>query len=479
MDIKDCHVVIKANIYTDNSKPSKLSVIVTNDGVLQSYLEYLLKNRSKSRSWSRASTQAVGLLVDYVAANRNIFEHPHEMFEEFTNSLFVGTIDLNGNDESGLYWEPHSIPTANKKIKYITMFTDWLADKNDNEHFRLNPYRKATTYESIINWAAYCHRQDKSFLSHLSPEVNAKENSYLSRHIRNHKEQAFTDEFLSFPEEYFYKFIYDGFARQSYENCKEVEYRLKLRDVLITLLLHFGGLRKSEPFHLWIDDVMADPIKYVDEMGIEHVSALVKVYHPAEGLSPERLSKKRERRIVVLQRDFNMKPRNKEEEIPKRYAGWKSNVLDSRSEKCFYVNWFHSKAGVLFWQLWNKYLEFEYKTPPDNDPHPFAFTTKDGNPYTIASYEKQHELAAKKIGLEHKKNLGTSEHGHRHAYGYRMFESKELSSIQMQKLMHHASPESTQIYTQPKNEDVRRELQALSKKLEINEPEADDLFDIV
>jgi len=52
-----------------------------------------------------------------------------------------------------------------------------------------------------------------------------------------------------------------------------------LNPPLITVLLHGGGLRESEPFHLYVSDVAIDPRNTK--------SALVRLYHPERGKAPE------------------------------------------------------------------------------------------------------------------------------------------------------------------------------------------------
>ncbi len=54
-------------------------------------------------------------------------------------------------------------------------------------------------------------------------------------------------------------------------------------DIAITILVHGGGIRHSEAYHIWVHDVMPDP--YDPEL------ALVRVYHPIDGVAPCRTLK--------------------------------------------------------------------------------------------------------------------------------------------------------------------------------------------
>jgi integrase len=70
-----------------------------------------------------------------------------------------------------------------------------------------------------------------------------------------------------------------------------------------------------------------------------------------------------------------------------------------------------------------------------------------------------HGDAVKRIGLEHSKALGTTEHGHRHAYGYRLA-NHGFSQVEIQKAMHHKSPDSCLVYLQPTDEELRLIMQS-------------------
>ena len=100
-------VCIEANIKVDNTGTKiSLPVIVTQDGLLKSYLDYLIVHRYKSRSWKDRSAFAVRLLIDYTNQNKDCFETPHQLFQEFSNSLYTGTIGEDGSDPSWLRWKP-------------------------------------------------------------------------------------------------------------------------------------------------------------------------------------------------------------------------------------------------------------------------------------------------------------------------------------------------------------------------------------
>ena len=86
-----------------------------------------------------------------------------------------------------------------------------------------------------------------------------------------------------------------------------------------------------------------------------------------------------------------------------------------------------------------------------HDQHPFAWINAErnaGDMYTIKMFGRSYEAAIERIGMTPSKGLGTTLHGGRHAYGKRA-EQMGLGMKVIQHLMHHGSPLSQDVYTQP------------------------------
>jgi hypothetical protein len=159
-------VCIEANIKVDNTGTKiSLPVIVTQDGLLKSYLDYLIVHRYKSRSWKDRSAFAVRLLIDYTNQNKDCFETPHQLFQEFSNSLYTGTIGEDGSDPSWLRWKPREDKDANFLISLITQYTDWLSEQYEEKKLQINPTVKPTRYEEWMGLAAFYQKKRRAFLS--------------------------------------------------------------------------------------------------------------------------------------------------------------------------------------------------------------------------------------------------------------------------------------------------------------------------
>jgi integrase len=141
------------------------------------------------------------------------------------------------------------------------------------------------------------------------------------------------------------------------------------------------------------------------------------------------------------------------------YAGWKGNALENKS-KSITAYMFPTWSGNAFWLLWKLYLAQRVLL---SCRHPFAFVSADGRPYSIDAYKKAHRAALRRIGLIAAKALGTTPHGHRHAYGQRLADAG-IDPVSRRVALHHKSLESQVVYTEPDREKLLRSLQAAEER---------------
>ncbi|ARH13356.1 TPA: site-specific integrase [Pseudomonas aeruginosa] len=423
-----------------------LPVIVTEHGVLDQLARYMHLNHRKSRSWQEASVFAVRLLLEFMEANHGFYDEPRALFTAFSDALFTGTVS-NIGDPSGLWWQPRQPDDAGKLIGLITKFTDWLAIVNEDAKFQLNPWRQATRHEERLNWAAYSHRRDNAFLSHL---WRSKPQTSHSRVVRS---RALPVErhtpAKAFPEEYFDLLISEGFRRRTRDSRGSTD----LRNVLITFLMHYGGLRLSEALSLWSDDV-----------SIEAGEVIVRVHHPEYGLAPGGKTN----RTAYLQNKYALQPRNRlVKATDPLFLGWKNGLITDPHRRCFEVFFYPNQVGQVFACMWRDYhLNGQRVKQKAGEEHPYAFTNRDGKPYSHRMFRKAHKQAVERIGLVPEKIEGTTPHGHRHAYGQRLARNG-ADSLLIKNAMHHASIGSSQTYTQPTTTQMRQSLRDLETRLRL------------
>ncbi|MGZ4978571.1 MAG: gamma-mobile-trio recombinase GmtY, partial [Methylobacter sp.] len=376
--------VIQQKVIYRNDKTGKkyiLPALFTESGLIISHLRYLSSKSNKSQAWKTRSVFSLKLLIRYLNANENCFEKATDLLQSFTDCLTIGTIDYEKKyDPSGLYWRPRDVKDANTILAHITQYTDYLVQEG-YERSRVNPFRKATSTEQRLNWCAYYHKKAHVFLNHLSDNSEARKMMTKRRMVTGQQEPKIDCEKVKrFPEERFSDLLYKGFIRPRSHDCMPEQERLDYKNIAITILLNNGGLRKSEVFHIYSSDITVHPVTG---------GALVRVYHPSWGTSPDSKFKNRKE---FLQAKYGLKPRTEYQLSERLFAGWKTPLLTDRGN-CFEVIFSPSTASKLFLEMYCKYLKFQRVDPPDDNQHPFAFTNQNGAPETIKNYQRMHKRA--------------------------------------------------------------------------------------
>ena len=418
-----------------------LPALLTEKGLIISHLRYLAWFNYKSDSWKERSCFALSLLLKYLDAVPEV-KKATDALKSFTETLVIGSIDPETfTDPLGLYWRPRSLRDANNLLFHITHYTDYLVLQEDYSAERVNPFRKATSYEERLNWCAYYHKQSNVFLNHLTNHSEQIEQHKRVRLVESFNENVFSTEYaVRFPEQHLERLLYLGFLKRD----GTPDYKSQA----IAMLLNYGGLRKSEVFHIYVSDITLNP-NYPKE-------ALVRVYHPSLGEAPDVGFKNRREYLLAT---TSYKPRNTYLGSERLYAGWKNPLLTSKSGY-FEVVFNPPHKAEEFLLVWANYLKYQRVEPARGENHPFAFTNSKGMPETLKNFQRLHRRAVEKIGLVVKKEHGTTEHGHRHAYGFRARQAG-LDQIAIQKAMHHKSPHSCLVYIKPTLEEVTEALKGI------------------
>ena len=453
--------VVRAKIYRDNTGISiEIPVILTEVGPIESVMDYMVEYAHiKSPIWMQKLTQGICLLIDYIDANKHVFEDSELLFSSFVQKLYLGTIGEDGKDPSGLYWESRSNMNVRQLVSLITNYAEWATQGKHPS--KILPLRELDKAEEIMVWAYWSHKRNNALLAHIHREDSAQlDISRRKKAIFKPQSNTRQDSVKYFDDSKIWDLIYKGFIVPGRQKSERIEERINLRDALITFLMHFGGVRVSEPFHLYVHDVMPDPQN--------NESALVRIFHPKDGAAPSDWigingSRGSGRRGEYLRSKYGMSPRNEYFSTDQLHAGWKNNLIND-SGNFMYINWFPVWTGELFMKMWNMYM---FQRAQMTCHHPFAFVTKDGSPYAISSFKVAHKRAIKRIGLEAGKMLGTTPHAHRHAYGQRLKMAKEMIPPHARKAaMHHRSINSQAIYMESSNKEVNEILAEATKSLE-------------
>jgi len=432
-------------------KKIRLPALITSQGILVSLLQYL-SEKPRSNSWRAKVTASVAMLLDYIALSGIPFDNPTTLLKSFRTALKSGTIDLNLEDPTGLYWPNRSQENADDIVSLLTGYTDWLTKQPGHSGGVMNPIREATKHEEKLNWCAYHHRQDNKLLSHLTSDEEREMNRFRREVGRERASPVILDEVKRFPKEHFNTLLDEGFVIAS-SRSEHKHLRIDYKSQAMTLLMNYGGLRKSELFHIYLDDI---------EIDVERCEAIVRVHHPSKGRAPEKGYKDRE---DYLLRKFRMKPRTEHLKSESLHAGWKAPTTNK--QMFFVVDFYPPSKSQEFLLAFQNYLL--YQRVDAKDRHPFAFTNSKSRPETIKNFQRLHRAAVERIGLRCYKYDGTTEHGHRHAYGYRLAENG-FSQIEIQRSIHHAHPDSCLVYLQRTDQEVRERMRTVERRNNTKQP---------
>ena len=444
-------VTHQIEVSLDKGDNRKVTGIFVDGKLLFSVAKYVAKEKmqyGRSASWESQFVQAVRLLVDYSIVHDGHFENPKKMFEAFATRLEHGIEVFS----AGLFWPARSADNVNRLIHYLTRFSDWLYIETGEESELLNRLRSATTAERMLNLAAYNHRMNNSFLKHTFSEGHRSEAVNYTRTIAKRKVAKKPDEpKKAFPANKFMPLLFEGFKKGKNKHSNSFFDTHRVDYILITLLLNNYGLRMSEPFHLYVDDIV--PI------GENELS--IKVFHPSKGLSPSRGRDKYKNQHLTrgefLKREYGMLDRKSMK--GSLHAGWKIEKL--KEFPCFFFA--EREYHKLFVTLFKLYLANRVE-PMNGREHPFLFTDEIGDPLTYTAYKQAHNRAVKKIGMIPLLEYGGSPHCHRHSQGERLADAKVEPRI-IQAVMHQTSIESQSVYTEASTSKIQNSLQDGSKKL--------------
>lgn len=444
-------------VVADRERSGRLIHLIIAHGTPVWPLFHYFQSRNLDFSTEATYAHAIGLLIDFVATKAEEFSKVgdrSQLLNSFAHALLYGTI-RNGDDPTGLWWHARKQKRVHRLVRLVCEISDWLHHRF--EATAINPFnRPASVAEQIAFWRRWNMAKAASLLSHAKSGSSAIPAAKKARAVAPPGDvPCVADATPAFLEERIESLLFEGFVMRGASRQALPWLRWNLRDILITLLMHYGGLRVSEPMHLWVDDVFID--------AKNPKAARVLVHHPIDGVfdHPDPLTGALidSSRLDYLQVRYNRRPLT--EVTGKGHAGWKNSLLTHRARNAFEVFWFPQSVGELFLSLYRMYIQY---VRPLTLNHPYLFVTQDGQPLGVGSFSKNHSRAVRRIGLEPVKALGTSPHGHRHAYGQRL-KNGGLSIKEIQVAMHHVSPLSQEAYTRPSAAQVREAIETAMPRL--------------
>jgi len=447
-------------IVRDSTRGDRHTAIVLVGTTIFWPLTTFFGERNYGINTERGYARAVALLINFMVACGGEYEQlfsRKQFYKAFAHRLSFGTIDYQGHDLSGLWWRPRTAKNVSMLLGAACEFSDWLVENFDVEP--LNGYRTASIHEQIIFWRRWNRHKGRALLAHTKDQSKAAVSaSRARRHALPEKVPTYSGRPPFFPHNRFPELLVKGFLRPWVPDTAHIWQRYNIRDMMVAILLHAGGLRCSEAFHLWITDVYVDPF--------DPTMSVVRVFHPSDGdfSFPDPLTQRTvtTNRADYLATHFNRRPLHRELTT----NGWKGNALQSPGN-WMPVIWLPSFFGQIFLALFKLYINH---VRPLYLPHPWLFVTKNGDPMSSKKYSKRHQNAAERIGLEVAKPLGTTPHGHRHAYAQLLQDLREAKLIDekiFQIALHHKSAASQQAYNEKEIAHVTSTLNRAAQSLNL------------
>jgi hypothetical protein len=207
------------------------------------------------------------------------------------------------NGDPALGWKRIEIDTAKRHLLAINLFADWLTDNTGAEH--PNPL-----IEKPMSWIAHVtsqiRRSQSDLLGHLLPATREGKRMRLARTFEVPKSDTRRLPGSGRPAKVF-----------SFEDYnKLIIHEAEPRNLLLWLLLGAGGLRVSEPMHLFPVDILFHPATR---------EARVRFFDPQNGpVSTVALGRQTEMtRKDYLRQKYNLVPRDALPDTDIMWAGWK------------------------------------------------------------------------------------------------------------------------------------------------------------
>ncbi|HHY0617948.1 TPA: tyrosine-type recombinase/integrase [Vibrio parahaemolyticus] len=397
--------------------------------VFRELINYFEVN-GNSVSWQRQVARAIGLFYDFCVEKAPAYKNDNNVADAIR-----GFIQCSLSGDSSLGWTPSSAKSVRRNVGYILDFSRFL---------ELNGILSEASFKTHKEYFFRArHVKSDTFLSHVTDvsKVAARLQDTSPDHIFKFPKSATTTsvQVLQFPEELIEPLLNEGFKLKS---GKE-----NLGAKMITMLLIFGGLRESEPFHLWFNDFNIYPSSGALE---------VTLHHPSESRCNIPPYKNKSRTEYLLER--GLLPRNHDNNSHSYHAGWKNLAVDNHYTTK--VRLIHGDVEILFVKLFKKYMYQRevcmkaYKAKHGHE-HPFFFVKAGdhndrGAPLSVRSYIKSLKAACKrlqKLGYPAEYGVvnGISPHPMRHWFGS-MLEECGVPPKVIQEMMNHRSILSQEIY---------------------------------
>ncbi|MBZ2161606.1 site-specific integrase [Alteromonas stellipolaris] len=453
------HVTVKQRVKLKSGKLDHFIVLYvkpknsTSPIIFKELFNFFSHRNSKSLSWQRHVARAIGLFFDYCIEKACVYKNDNNVADAIR-----GFVECSLSGDSQLGWAPSSVGVVKRNLAYIMDFSKGTSEQIgasllpvDDGDIRLRYFYRA--YEVKQN----------SLLSHVTDvkSVAARLRATSSEHIYQFSRPPNIRNLKLFPEDLIEPLFKYGFTKSDGSE--------DLGTKMLTALLLFGGMRESEPFHLWFNDFSIYP---------STGKLAIFLHHPSEASCNIPPYKNMLRKEYLMER--HLKPRNDKATSKSYHAGWKDLAVDNfhRTE----IALIHEVVEQHFVLWWSRYMELRQNcmksyVKKHGVEHPFFFVkTGDKNdlgaPLSISAYIKALKRAVarlEKMGYmaEWGVSDGIAPHPMRHWFITKLSEN-DVSNKIIQELANHRNILSQEIYKGTTAKEIDLALRKISNSYAIN-----------
>lgn len=421
--------------------------------VFRELFTYFEKNGDNGLSWQRQVARAVGLFYDFCIEKAPIYKTDNTVADAVR-----GFVQCSLSGDEGLGWLPSKSKIVKRNLGYIMDFSRFLeldgiipeSVKGTPIHYfyRANAIKSNVLLSHVTNVGKVARRLSETSYDHIYKF--GKSTNITSMQI------------TTFPDELIEPLLNEGFKlRDGSEN---------IGAKMLTILMIFGGMRNSEPFHLWFNDFNIFP---------RTGNLEILLHHPSDSACDIPPYKSKTREIYLLER--GLFPRTDKRNSNSYHAGWKDLALDNNLTTPIRI--IHKDVERLFITLYKKYMKQReecvavYKASHGHD-HPFFFVkTGDpadmGAPLSMKSYIASLKGATKRLqkqgyeSAEYGFEYGISPHPMRHWFAT-MLEEAGVKEKVIQNLMNHRSILSQEVYKSASKRSIDEAMVNVARQYLIN-----------
>ncbi len=471
-----------------NENNEALPVLYVGDEVSKSYMDYIQSEavEYKSLDTKTSIAKALAIFVNWYNENnspaisdyKNLKTTLREFYKQQRKQKGITKANINQD-----YVEQY-IKHCYVELGYFDFFNvnELLVISNED---RVNSIKETKSISSKNKFLG--HLDSKLIHSRNLRAFTEYQDDFPNRIVTRVKPEQYNVTQGIFPESLIIPMLFIGCRKSpnkplpnniTLDNWNEY---FHVRDQYLFIYYFFGGLRLSEPLHIFDGDVVVKQDKNNEGISTPILHAMLA--HPEVAPYTYR-GKTYKNRNDFLYEVTGMPSRTKRQGHYR--ARWKKLALDDAKLKCTFVYWICSQEFKnLSFVFHNLYRDWRRNKTKDVGFNPYLFVSDEGRELSVKAVQKRWERASKYVGewieripLETKVELGVEDieifsgkrvdgqniHSCRHGFKKRG-EDLNLPEVVIQRSLHHKSKDSKDRYAKKSYASIQVMINGAEEKI--------------